>query len=166
MISDVDKLPDEELYSLVQAKIESLPQEQAADEPQREDWSLAERLWDLRTIAPPPHEDILWAYRHLEAPSIAPTKCPSRGAWALLLFGRGNPKDFLTRLLPQATAEVERRRQEQLAKERAEELEKKAKAEAKAKRKRPPLPENEEKSIADIEALLATAIKESVGECV
>ena len=162
MISDFESLSNDDLAAIVKQKASEIPK-QAAVEPQQAEWEQAQRVWDLRVIPSPPHEDILWAYHHLEAPNVSPGKCPSRGAWALLMFGRENPKDFLTRLLPQATAEVERRRQEKLAKERAEEAEKKAKAEAKAKKKRPPLPESEEKALADIEALLTSAMQEAVG---
>ena len=80
----------------------------------------------------------------------------------MLQVGRATQKDFLTRLVPQATAEQEKRRQEKLTREREAEQERKAREEAEARKKEPPLPEKEARAIADIRAMLETAIREAV----
>ena len=127
-----------------------------------EDMVEAQERWSARTEAVPPFRDILWAYDHLEADSPSPLNCPTRGAWALLEFGRGNPKDFLTRLLPQATAELEKRRQERIAAEKEAALEEKRRLEAEREAERPALPESEAKAIEDIRQILSAALEEAL----
>ena len=122
----------------------------------------AQERWNTLTVPTPPYRDILWAYDHLEADSVSPLDCPTRGAWALLQFGRNNQKDFLTRLLPQATTEMERRRQEDITRRREKEAEERAEKAAKRLLEQPPLPEKEAQAIADIQRLLTIAVKEAV----
>jgi len=155
--------PEDEdlLLSILQDDIRPSPRNTAASPVEHPDMAQAQRAWSDRTEPVPPFRDILWAYDHLEADFPSPLQCPTRGAWALLEFGRGNPKDFLTRLLPQATVELERRRQERLAREREADEEEKLRKAAKAKEEKPPLPESEAKAIADIRQILASAVEES-----
>ena len=125
------------------------------------DMADAQDVWNALREPVPPFKDILWAYDHLEADSPSPLHCPTRGAWALLEFGRGNPKDFLTRLLPQATTELERRRQERLAEEREKAAEEKLRQKAEEEAIRPPLPESEAKAIEEIRKLISLAMEDA-----
>jgi len=130
--------------------------------PEAPGMAAAQERWNTLTVPTPPYRDILWAYDHLEADSVSPLDCPTRGAWALLQFGRDNQKDFLTRLLPQATTEMERRRQEDITRKKEEAEIRKAKEEAQRLQEQPPLPEKEAKAIADIQAMLTLAVKEAI----
>ena len=153
-----DRADSDLLLSILQEDLASSPERVA----EASEMAEAQERWNALKKATPPYMDILWAYDHLQAGPVGPQSCPTRGAWALLQFGRDNQKDFLTRLLPQATAEQEKRRQEKLTREREAEQERKAREEAEARKKEPPLPEKEARAIADIRAMLETAIREAV----
>ncbi len=117
-----DRADSDLLLSILQEELASSPERVA----EASEMAEAQERWNTLKKATPPYMDILWAYDHLQAGPVGPQSCPTRGAWALLQFGRDNQKDFLTRLLPQATAEQEKRRQEKLTREREAEQERRA----------------------------------------
>lgn len=59
-------------------------------------------------------QDAIWVYEHLASSDVTPGDAPHAGAWALLLWARGNRDRFFEQIMPKAYAANQKAKEEQL----------------------------------------------------